>query len=626
MLPTMKFRWSFITRFILSKQVLLPVIAVVSILTKINGQHIDIDFIPPTTNTVQGGNFQVIVRAHFLSANPLNAIETHFTFDNTKLQATAITNLSAAILPTLAIAPSFNNIAGTVDFAAGTFGALPTSDFNLYSVDFNVLPAAAPGTTTLAFNTASTLAAGPGGIDILNSTINGSVVITGIGCTAPLVTISAPGGTTTCNSQPFNLILASVTDGTGPFDLTIEGPDGTATYNNIAVGSPITTFTPPVQSVWSAAAPSPFPATSEDAAYTLGMKFTSSVAGFVKGVRFFSAGDVSAVPGNYTGQLWDQFGALLASGTFTGVTFDSWQELIFDEPVLITPGTVYVASYNTGTFLGYASTANGLAADVVNGPLTTLAGGVYNQGSAVTFPGVPTSGGTTPHNYWVDVIFSPNEYTFNLTSIKDALECVNAGSLQTLSVTSVDCATLPVSLLNLSATPKDNSILLTWSTASEINNKGFEIQRRTETGNWSALGFVNGAGSSSNTHNYNYSDDKLSSGKYYYRLKQIDIDGRFEFSPVLSAVIGGSQKFSLDQNFPNPFRGETIVRFTLPERANVKLMVFDMHGRMVKTLVSGSREKGTHAITVNSTTLTCGLYYYKLETENFSAVKKMTIQ
>jgi hypothetical protein len=167
---------------------------------------------------------------------------------------------------------------------------------------------------------------------------------------------------------------------------------------------------------------------------------------------------------------------------------------------------------------------------------------------------------------------------------------------------------------------------LTWSTASEINNKGFEVQRRTETGNWSALGFVNGAGSSSNTHNYNYSDDKLSSGKYYYRLKQIDIDGRFEFSPVVSAVIGGSQKFSLDQNYPNPFRGETIVRFTLPERANVKLMVFDMHGRMVKTLVSGSREKGTHAITVNSTTLTSGLYYYKLETENFSAVKKMTIQ
>ena len=616
MIPTSMFKWS-IPGSSLSKKLWLAAVAFVMTLAKADAQHVNIEFNQPTINATPGSNFQVIVRADFLTADPLNAIETHFTFDVTKLQVTAITNLSTGVIPFIVISPSFNNAAGTVDFAAGTTGPFPTADFNLYSVDFTVLPGATSGSTPLTFNSASTLAAGPGGVDILNTIINSNVIITAVGCTTPTATISAPGGTTTCNSQTFNLILASAT-GESPFDVTIDGPNGSATYNDITVGSPITSFVPPTLNIFA----TPSPVTYTDAVYTLGVRFTSSVPGFIRGVRFYGAEEGSAAPGNYTGQLWTDGGTLLTSGVFTGVTTEAWNELIFPQPILITPGTTYVASYHTGSYPAYASTPNGTVNAITNGPLTALAsGGVFNQGPTPAFPNISVQG-----NYWVDVLFSPNQYSFDLTGITDANGCVNTGALQTLSITSVDCETLPVSLLGLSGTPKDNSVVLKWSTASEINNKGFEVQRKTETGDWVAIGFVQGSGSSQSTHYYDYTDNNLQPNRYYYRLRQVDIDGRFEYSPVVSAVIGSAEKFSLEQNYPNPFRSETVIRFTLPGKTNVKLSLYDIQGRLVRTLVNGSRDKGTHAVTVNSTTLTSGLYYYKLESENFSAVKKMTIQ
>jgi hypothetical protein len=588
-----------------------------------------VDLVIDPVNVEVNDVFTVDIKVDF-GTGTLSLLETYINFNPLDLAVQSIPVVSpttVAELPNVSV--PINSVAnmnstGTINYGRFTLDPDPANhpdaDFVFITITFRALRVPPGGTTSIAFNSAIprvTIASETTTPDALEDALPGVITISAAGCTPPSAAISAPTGTTTCNGQAFNLTLASAT-GSSPFDVTIDGPDGTATFNDITVGSPITTFTPPVLNIW----PTPTPVTFDDASYTLGTRFSSSVSGFIKGIRFFSADEVSAVPGNYTGQLWSAGGTLITSGVFTTVTAGDWQELLFPAPILITPGTIYIASYNMGVATAYASTPGGLAADFTSGPLTALGnGGVFAAGGTPTPPFSSVQG-----NYWVDVLFSPNQYTFNLTGVKDALECLSTGALQTLSITSVDCSTLPVSLLNLSATPKDNSIVLTWSTASEINNKGFEVQRRTDSGDWSVLGFVNGAGNSTNTHNYNFSDDKLSSGKYYYRLKQIDIDGRFEFSPVVSAVIGGSQKFSLEQNYPNPFRGETIVRFTLPEKANVKLSVFDMHGRLVRNLVSGSKDKGTHAITVNSSTLTSGLYYYKLETDNFSAVKKMTIQ
>jgi len=418
-----------------------------------------------------------------------------------------------------------------------------------------------------------------------------------------------------------NTCIAASPEPTGaaPFDLTING----TTYDNIAVGGIITNYTPPSLKIWPAV-PSPLPPTIEDNSITLGVRFQSSVTGFVKGVRFFGPDGVPATPGNFTGQLWTSGGVLLASGTFTNVAADSWNELIFAEPILIAAGTTYIASYHTAS-VKYVGTPGGLDAPVVTNPLTALAGGgVNNYGETVTFP---TNG--TDNNYWVDVIFSPNSYTFNLTGIKDALECSSTGTpnLQTLTVTSVDCSTLPVSLINFSAAPGNNSVALRWATSSEINNLGFEIQRSINgTGGWTTLGFVNGAGNSNSTLHYSYLDENLTARRYYYRLKQIDIDKRFEYSPIVSAVIEGNNDFVLEQNYPNPFRNETVIKFTLPQRAKVNLSLFDMNGRLVRVLLNESKESGTHAITFHPGTLPGGLYYYTLKTGELTAVKKLTIQ
>lgn len=588
---------------------------------------------PAAASVEVNETFTVDVLVDFASGS-LAAVDAYVNFNPLDLEVTAIPTVPAPTQTALpGVSVNFNDLAtinalGQIDhgrFTTLPIASHPNTDFVLFSISFRALRVPPGGTTSISFNTVpvrQTLAV-ENALPILSGTTPGTITINAVNCTTPLATISAPGGTITCNSQSFNLVLASATNGTEPFDVTIEGPDGTETYNDINIGSPITTFTPPTVSIWA----TPTPTTYDDEVYTLGLRFTSSVAGFVKGIRFFAADEVSAVPGNYTGQLWSDGGTLITSGTFTSVTAGAWNEVLFPSPILINPGQIYVASYHTGTSTFYASTPASLDADFTNGPLTALAnGGVFTadpEGGPYS-PKFPFS--SVQGNYWVDVLFSPNQYTFNLTGLTDADGCTNTGTLQTLNVTSVDCATLPVSLLNLSATPKESSVQLNWSTAFEQNNNGFEVQRRTDAGDWTVIGFVKGAGTTYSTRHYNYTDEKLSNGKYYYRLKQVDINGRYEYSPVVSAVLGGSAKFTLDQNYPNPFRGETIVRFTLPQKSVVKLSLFDMHGRLVRTLVNGSKDKGSHAVTVNSSSLSSGLYYYKLESDNFTDVKKMTIQ
>jgi len=593
---------------------------------------------PQVTTTAIGQTFDVVIAADLIGAAlDVDDVEIHFAFDNTKLQVVSITEdpvvaaFTAKPIPLEAAPYTATNAAGQINYHATTTTGQPNTDFNILTITFEVI--GGEGTTTDI-----TLRADPpadetrianGGNSLLADVISGVVTINDASCVTPSVTIIAPAGTLTCNSQSFDLILASTPapTGDGPFDLTISGPGGSATYTDIPVGGVITTFTPPVEKIWPGT-PAPLPPSNIDgtSGVTLGVKFRSSAPGFIKGVRFFSPNDLSTVTGDFTGQLWDENGVLLASGIFAGVTTDSWQELIFAEPVLIEANTIYVASYHANTNI-YVGSPNGLVDEIVNGSLTAPASasvggnGVYAYGATVTFPT-----NTVDANYWVDVIFSPNAYIFNLTGVTDANNCSNAGSLQTLAVTSVDCSVLPVTLVSLSATPRDNTVHLQWTTAYESNNKGFEVQRSTDGNHWSTIGFVAGVGNSTGTSHYNYSDQNLSSGRYYYRLKQVDLDGRFTYSAIVSVVLGSQSLYTLEQNFPNPFRGESIIRYSLPETVRVNLAVYDIYGRLVKVLVNETKDAGTHAVTFRTDNLGAGLYFYRLQAGGFSAVKKMTIQ
>lgn len=580
--------------------------------------------------------FAVPVKVDF-GTGSLALVETYINFNPLDLEIVSIPTVPAgtqSAFPNESVAfgtVAAMNAAGELDYGRFTFSAIGshiTTDFVFFTVTFRALRVPPGGTTTLSFNSTPprvTNTAEFGTPDALDESNPATITISAAGCgTPPTATLGVQAGPATCDANTFNLVLATVANGTGPFDLNITSPSGTATFNNIAVGGTITNFTPPSTSVWPAV-PFPLPSTFTDNSYTLGVKFSTSVTGFVKGVRFLSADAVSPVPGNYTGQLWTNTGTLLANGTFAGVTSDSWQQILFPEPILIAAGTTYIASYNIGVSTDYASTPNGLVAPQTNGPVTALAnGGVFTQGSPVAFPAT-----STDNNYWADVIFAPNNYSFVLNSVIDDAGCVNnpGTPINTLNVQSIDCSTLPVSLINFSATPKDNAVLLRWSTASELNNLGFELQRSIDGNNgWSAIAFVNGAGNSNSVINYSYVDENLTASRYYYRLKQIDIDQRFAYSPIVSVQLDGKQAFDLQQNYPNPFRGETIIRFTLPYKTTVSLSIFDMNGRLVKVLANGSKDSGTHAVTLQSGILTSGLYYYKLQAGDFSAVKKLTIR
>src|SRR5205085_1269421 len=107
-------------------------------------------------------------------------------------------------------------------------------------------------------------------------------------------------------------------------------------------------------------------------------------------------------------------------------------------------------------------------------------------------------------NYWVDVIFQPNSNAFNLTSVTDNNGCTTAGALQTVNVTAADCSTLPVSLMNLSATPALNKVTVRWTTSSEMNNRGFDVERSDDGVNWAMIGFVQGAENSNSMKSYSY--------------------------------------------------------------------------------------------------------------------------
>ncbi len=184
---------------------------------------------------------------------------------------------------------------------------------------------------------------------------------------------------------------------------------------------------------------------------------------------------------------------------------------------------------------------------------------------------------------------------------------------------------LPVELTSFTANVSGNSVNLNWSTATELNNAGFNIERKSSTSNWANVGFVPGFGTTSEIRNYSYSDNNLSTGKYSYRLKQVDFNGAFEYSDAIEVVVVTPNNFELSQNYPNPFNPSTTIKFNLPEAGNVKLAVYNLLGQEVKTLVNGFRAVGSYSINFDASNLSSGIYIYKIEANSFIQTRKMTL-
>ncbi len=201
---------------------------------------------------------------------------------------------------------------------------------------------------------------------------------------------------------------------------------------------------------------------------------------------------------------------------------------------------------------------------------------------------------------------------------------LNTPLLQDVTFTCL--AAFPVKLVDFRANAIGKDVRLEWTTATESNNKGFEIQRSLDGRTWVTVGFVPGAGNSSTTKNYNYTDRNLNSGKYLYRLKQVDYDNQYNYSGVVNISITDKQDNSLGQNHPNPFNGTTIIPYTISSTSSVRITIIDMHGRTVKVLNEGQRRAGQYNVQLNLGDLKKGVYFYRMDADNFSSTKKMIIQ
>jgi len=184
----------------------------------------------------------------------------------------------------------------------------------------------------------------------------------------------------------------------------------------------------------------------------------------------------------------------------------------------------------------------------------------------------------------------------------------------------------PVELAFFTGTLNGNNAELHWRTETEVNNYGFDIERTKENSDWLTMGFVEGNGNSNSPKQYSFIDSDIGlSGNYYYRLKQIDNDGTYEYSDVVSIEVGVPNNFYLSQNYPNPFNPETRIEFTLPEKQLVSLKVYNTLGELVRELVNEEREAGSYSVAFDASRLPSGVYIYRLQASEFAENKKMTL-
>jgi hypothetical protein len=234
-----------------------------------------------------------------------------------------------------------------------------------------------------------------------------------------------------------------------------------------------------------------------------------------------------------------------------------------------------------------------------------------------------------------------HNYTYRVSMISNGNIVSHYGNEATAYVPSI----VPVELQNFSVEVRENKVKLDWSTATETNNQGFEIERTSplpspyqgeggEAGRgWETISFVPGFGTTTEVHHYAFTDESLQSGDYQYRLKQIDFDGSFEYSNILEATVDAPVEFCLEQNYPNPFNPATKIKYSIANViANevkksqfVTLKIYDILGNEVATLVNEEKPAGTYEVEFDAIDLPSGIYFYQLKAGSFIETKKMVL-
>lgn len=431
-------------------------------------------------------------------------------------------------------------------------------------------------------------------------------------------------------------VKLTVSDGTNQASLTKE--------NYISVNSGVF--------VWEGQANDPnysgafirdyFSAQGYEVVYSSGADLPSSLSGF--DAAFLSFGNWGSGGSTYT-ELTDENADIIIAYLQAGgkVYLEGGDSFGFNQ------------SGNTTllNLFGLASASDGSSSQT---PVTNLQG----QSAAIT-NGMLFTGSTQPQNTYID-IYTPNangtlaftESTVGNVAVQSAqgnartfcfsyalAGLINGSSPSTKEelldklIEFFDIP-IPVELISFNAQVSFNNVELNWETASELNNSGFEVQKKeagigNQDSEWENIGFVPGFGTSTEKHSYSFVDKNLSAGSIYqYRLKQMDFDGSYEFSDIIEVEINQPVKFSLEQNYPNPFNPATTISYSIAEDAFVQIKIFNMLGQQVAAPVSTKQSAGIYNVVFNADVLSSGTYLYSIEADygngkTYKSVKKMMV-
>jgi hypothetical protein len=281
----------------------------------------------------------------------------------------------------------------------------------------------------------------------------------------------------------------------------------------------------------------------------------------------------------------------LLNNQLTNYSFNFYLDWYADPSGVVTVGITYDGGTTSTPLYTLSNPTASVGPLVVSGDFTTPASGAENAQLEITY----------------------NGNSFNINWIAWDNMCLDW--------------VVPVELTSFTANANFGVVELQWITATETNNRGFEVQR-SAGGEFETIAFVEGYGTTTETQVYTYADRSVEVGSYNYRLKQIDFDGTVDYSDIVEVDVPAPAEFALDQNYPNPFNPSTKIAFRLAVDSKVSLKVFDILGQEVASLVNTNLVAGAHNIDFNASSLNSGVYMYRIEATgidgtNFVDVKKM---
>jgi N-acetylneuraminic acid mutarotase len=257
-----------------------------------------------------------------------------------------------------------------------------------------------------------------------------------------------------------------------------------------------------------------------------------------------------------------------------------------------------------------------------------FAGGGNDAGSVPHYDDVVIYNITT--NSWSTDPFtlSANKHWMASANISGGLQVIGGRLAVGNQVTDeveeiVPQGTVPVELTSFTAFIADGSVILNWSTATEVNNYGFEIERR-KNGEYYTIGFVEGKGTTTEPRQYSYIDKYSDAGIHFYRLKQMDFLGTFGYSDEIEVNVP-LKNFSLQQNYPNPFNPGTTITFSIPNKSFTSLKLYNIQGEEIATLVNEELLAGVHSFEWNAQNSPSGVYYYSLVADSKLQSRKMIL-